>query len=110
LLRADPQETDVLLASVHTLVLADAGEHREAERRINEKILPLAESMKPYGHFHHVANFVADIYAQLNKPEQAGHGWRKHLRPASPAIHSSNTTAPLTRSGSMHAMLRSCRR
>lgn len=71
LLKADPQETDVVLASVHTLLLADAGHGREAEKRINEKILKQAEKMKPYGHFHHVANFVADIYAQLNKPELA---------------------------------------
>ena len=71
LLRADPQEKFVILAAVHTLLLADSGNGREAEKRINEKILKQAESMKPYGHFHHVANFVAAIYAQLNKPEQA---------------------------------------
>jgi TolB-like protein/tRNA A-37 threonylcarbamoyl transferase component Bud32/lipoprotein NlpI len=71
LLKADPQEKDVWVASVHTLLLADAGEGQEAEKRINEKILRQAEELKRYGHFHHVANFVADIYAQLNKPEQA---------------------------------------
>jgi len=71
LLKADPQEKNVWLASVHTLLLADAGQGREAEKRINEKILKQAEKLKPYGHFHHVANLVADIYAQLNKPEQA---------------------------------------
>jgi TolB-like protein/DNA-binding winged helix-turn-helix (wHTH) protein len=69
--KADPQEKDVWLASVHTLLLADAGEGRGAEKRIKEKILKQGESLKRYGHFHHVANFVADIYAQLNKPEQA---------------------------------------
>jgi TolB-like protein/Flp pilus assembly protein TadD len=71
LLKADPQEKDVWLASVHTLLLADAGEGQEAEKRIKEKILKQGESLKRFGHFHHVANFVADIYAQLNKPEQA---------------------------------------
>ena len=59
------------LACVHTLLLAEAGESREAEKRIKGKILEQGESMKRYGHFHHVANLVADIYAQLNKPEQA---------------------------------------
>jgi len=37
----------------------------------NEKILKQGESLKRFGHFHHVANFIAGIYAQLNKPEQA---------------------------------------
>jgi TolB-like protein len=71
LLKADPQEKDVWIASLHTLFLADAGKGQEAEKRINEKILEQAEALKAYGHFHHVAHFVADIYAQLNKPEQA---------------------------------------
>jgi TolB-like protein/DNA-binding winged helix-turn-helix (wHTH) protein len=71
LLKADPQEKFVYLASFHTLLLAESGKGREAERRIHDKILKEAESMKPYGHFHHVANIVADIYAQLNKPEEA---------------------------------------
>jgi len=71
LLKADPQEKNLWLASVHTLLLADAGQGREAEKRINEKILKQAQELKPYGHFHHVANLVAVIYAQLNKPEQA---------------------------------------
>ena len=71
LLNADPQEKDVWLASVHTLLLADAGQAREAEKRIKDKILKQGESLKRYGHFHHVADLVADIYAQLNKPEQA---------------------------------------
>ncbi len=71
-LKSDPQETeDLWLASVHTLLLADAGEGREAEKRIKEKILKQAERLKPYGHFHHTAYFVAVIYARLNKPEQA---------------------------------------
>jgi tetratricopeptide (TPR) repeat protein len=71
LLKADPQEKNVWLVSIHTLLLADAGQGRETEKRIKEKILKQAEELKPYGHFHHVANLVADIYAQLNKPEQA---------------------------------------
>ena len=71
LLKSDPQETSVYLACVHTLLLADGGNSRDIERRIKQKILKPGEGMKPYGHFHHVANFVADIYAQLNKPEQA---------------------------------------
>jgi TolB-like protein/DNA-binding winged helix-turn-helix (wHTH) protein len=71
LLEADPQEKDVGLASVHTLLLADAGKSKEAEKRIKAKILKQAEALKPYGHFHHVADFVAMIYARLDKPEQA---------------------------------------
>jgi len=71
LLKSDPQEKDVFLASVHTLLLAEAGKSEEAEKRIKEQILKQGESLKRYGHFHHVANFIADIYAQLNKPEQA---------------------------------------
>jgi TolB-like protein/DNA-binding winged helix-turn-helix (wHTH) protein len=71
LLKADPQEKDVWLASVHTLLLAEAGEGREAEKGIKEKILKQAESLKRYGHFHHIANLVADTYAQLNEPQQA---------------------------------------
>jgi tetratricopeptide (TPR) repeat protein len=71
LLKADPQEKDVWVASAHTLLLADAGESHEAEKRIREKMLKQGESLKRFGHFHHVANFVADVYAQLNKPEQA---------------------------------------
>jgi TolB-like protein len=71
-LKTDPQETkDVWLAGVHTLLLADAGEVREAEKRIQEKVLKQAERWKPYGHFHHTAHIVAVIYARLNKPEQA---------------------------------------
>jgi len=69
--KADPQEKDVWVASVHTLLLADAGESQEAEKRINEKILKQGEQLRRYGHFHHIANYVADIYAQLNQPEQA---------------------------------------
>jgi TolB-like protein/tRNA A-37 threonylcarbamoyl transferase component Bud32 len=72
LLEADPQEEkDVFLPGIHTLLMADAGQGKEAEERINRKVLKQAERLKPYGHFHHVANTVADIYAQLNKPEQA---------------------------------------
>jgi hypothetical protein len=61
----------VYLACMHTLLLAADGQAQEAERRISGKILKQAEVMKPYGHLHHVANYVAEIYAQLKKPEQA---------------------------------------
>jgi TolB-like protein/tRNA A-37 threonylcarbamoyl transferase component Bud32 len=71
LLKEDPEEKSVYLACVHTLLLADSGPTQEIEKRINEKILKQAEGMKAYGHFHHVTNFLADIYAQLNQPEQA---------------------------------------
>jgi tetratricopeptide (TPR) repeat protein len=70
-LKADPQEKDLWLAGVHTLLLADAGKSGEAEKRIKAKILKQAETLKRYGHFHHAADFVADTYAQLDKPEQA---------------------------------------
>jgi len=70
LVKADPQEKFVYLAGFDAFLLAESGDGREAERRI-PRILKQAESMKRYGHFHHVANIVADIYAQLNKPEEA---------------------------------------
>jgi TolB-like protein len=71
LLKADPQEKNVWVASAHSFLLADAGEGQEAERGIKEKILKHRERERRFGHFHHVANFVAGIYAQLHKPEQA---------------------------------------
>jgi len=71
LLKADPKEKFVWLACIHSLLLADSGKGREAEKMIDEMILPQSENLKPYGHFHHVADFVAEIYAQLNKPDQA---------------------------------------
>jgi TolB-like protein/DNA-binding winged helix-turn-helix (wHTH) protein/Tfp pilus assembly protein PilF len=71
LLKSDPQEKDLWLVSAHALLLANAGERREAELRINHNILRQAEQLKQYGHFHHVANILAAIYAQLNDPEQA---------------------------------------
>jgi len=72
LLKANPQEEkDMVLAGVHTLLLADAGQTQLAEERIHEKILKQGEGLKRYGHFHHVANLVANVYAQLHKPEQA---------------------------------------
>ncbi len=71
LLKADPQENFVYLACVHTLLLAGERQGREVERRINHKMLRQAAGMRPYGHFHHVANFIADIYAQMNKPQLA---------------------------------------
>jgi TolB-like protein/DNA-binding winged helix-turn-helix (wHTH) protein/tetratricopeptide (TPR) repeat protein len=71
LLEADPQEKSVYAAALHTLLLANAGQNREAEKRIGEKLLKPGEGMKRYGHFHHLANFIAMIYAQLNKPDLA---------------------------------------
>ncbi len=71
LLKDDPQEKNVWLATVHTLLLADPDNRRQVEERITGKILKQAEALKPYGHFHHIANFVADIYAQLREPKQA---------------------------------------
>jgi TolB-like protein/DNA-binding winged helix-turn-helix (wHTH) protein/tetratricopeptide (TPR) repeat protein len=71
LLGKDPQEKDLWLAGVHTLLMADAGETREAHQRVNEKILKQAEQLKAYGHYHHVAELVAGIYAQMHQPEEA---------------------------------------
>lgn len=71
LLKVDPQEKLVYVSCLHAGLLAYSGKGPEAERMIREKILPEAEAMKAYGHFHHVANCVADIYAQLNKSEEA---------------------------------------
>ncbi|HUI85121.1 MAG TPA: protein kinase [Candidatus Binatia bacterium] len=69
--KADPQEKFVYLACLHGLLLAESGQREQAEKKIREKILPEAEALKPYGHFHHVASSVAMIYAQLNEPEEA---------------------------------------
>ena len=71
MLKTDPQEKDVWAASMHTLLLADSGHGEEAESRITEKLLKQREGMKRYGHFHHVANFIADTYALLGKPDRA---------------------------------------
>jgi serine/threonine protein kinase/TolB-like protein/Tfp pilus assembly protein PilF len=70
LLKHDPQETDVTLAEVHTLLRIDAGE-RGFEERIRQKILDRAEPLKPFGFYRHAANDLADIYAWLNRPEEA---------------------------------------
>lgn len=70
LLKRDPQETDVGLATVHSLLRIDAGE-RGFESRIRQKILEQAEPLKPFGYYRHAANDLADIYAWLNKPEEA---------------------------------------
>ena len=71
LLKSDPQEKDASLAVVHALLMIDAGDARRAEEILNQKILRRAESLERYGHFHHLANDVADIYARLNRPEEA---------------------------------------
>jgi len=71
MLKTDPQEKDVWTASIHTLLLADSGRGEEAERRITEKLLRQGEGMKRFGHFHHVANLVADVYSLLGKPDLA---------------------------------------
>jgi tetratricopeptide (TPR) repeat protein len=67
LIKADPQEKFAPLACLHTLMLAGSGNGSEAERRM-KKLVKQMEA--PYGHFHHSANFVAEIYAQLNRAEQ----------------------------------------
>ena len=68
--KADPQEKFVWLAGLHAVFLAESGADREAEKKI-ENMLAVEWATKRYGHFHHTANFVAQTYAQLNKPEQA---------------------------------------
>jgi hypothetical protein len=70
LLKHDPQETDVGLATVHGLLRIDAGD-RGLEKRTMQKILRQTETSKPFGHYHHAANDLADIYAWLNRPEEA---------------------------------------
>lgn len=68
--KAHPQEKSVWFAGVRCLFLVDSGKGLEAERLVKE-VLKQGEGMKRYGHFHHLSYFVAMIYAQLNKPEQA---------------------------------------
>jgi len=49
------------------MLLADAGEERRAEERIERA----AEIGKGFGHFHHTAYYIASAYALMNKPEMA---------------------------------------
>jgi len=70
LLKHDPQETDVTLATLHSLLRIDAGE-RGFEKRMRQKVLKRTETLRPFAHYHHDANDVADVYARLNRPEEA---------------------------------------
>jgi tetratricopeptide (TPR) repeat protein len=70
LLKLDPEGTDVAIATVHSVLRIDAGERGFAER-MSQKILRQVETRKSFGHYHHDANFLADIYGWLNRPEEA---------------------------------------
>ncbi|MBA3766798.1 MAG: tetratricopeptide repeat protein [Acidobacteria bacterium] len=55
------------MTSVKAMLLAKAGDEREAEETIQRAV----EGGEGFGHFHHTAYNIASAYALLNKPEQA---------------------------------------
>jgi TolB-like protein/predicted Ser/Thr protein kinase len=69
LLKQDPEEKDVGLATVHALLRIDAGDRGAGEIMVR-KVLARPE-LKAISHYHHIANDVADVYGWLNRPEEA---------------------------------------
>jgi eukaryotic-like serine/threonine-protein kinase len=65
-LRDDPEDTRGTLASVQALLLAAAGQHRQAEDKIQS-----AAQKKGFGPSHHTAYFIASAYSRMNKAELA---------------------------------------
>ncbi len=61
-----PQDTGGRFAAVQALLFATAGEEDKALDKIQS-----ATRKKDFGHFHHIAHFIASAYAQMNKPEEA---------------------------------------
>lgn len=66
-LRAYPTDEGGNVTSVKAMLLAKAGQEREAEETIQRAV----GIGKGFGHFHHTAYNIASAYALLNKPEQA---------------------------------------
>ena len=66
-LKSYPTDEGGTVTSVKAMLLANAGNEKEAEETIQHAI----EIGKGYGHFHHTAYNVAVAYALLNKPADA---------------------------------------
>ena len=62
-----PDDVGGAVTSLEAILLADAGEERQAEERIERA----AEIGKDFGHFHHTAYYIASAYALMNRPEMA---------------------------------------
>ena len=66
-LSRNPQDEGGAVSSVKAMILAKAGEERQAEDAIQQAIA----AGRDYGHFHHTAYNIASAYALLNRPDQA---------------------------------------
>lgn len=66
-LRRYPKDEGGVGTSVKAMLLAKAGEEREADQTIQHAI----EIGQGFGHFHHTAYNIASAYALMNRPEQA---------------------------------------
>jgi serine/threonine protein kinase/tetratricopeptide (TPR) repeat protein len=64
-----PQDEGGVLTSTQALLLAAAGQKRQAENKIKMAV----EKGKGFGHFHHTAYNIASAYALMNEPERAMH-------------------------------------
>ena len=62
-----PADNRGLFTSLQAILAASAGQHREAEEKIQSAI----ERGKGFGHFHHTAFHIACAYAIMNRHEQA---------------------------------------
>ena len=62
-----PTDNRGLFTSLQAILAASAGQHREAEEKIQSAI----QRGKGFGHFHHTAYHIACAYAIMNKHEQA---------------------------------------
>jgi tetratricopeptide (TPR) repeat protein len=62
-----PADNRGLLTSLQAILAAYAGQHREAEEKIQSAI----ERGKGFGHFHHTAYHIACAYAIMNRHEEA---------------------------------------
>ncbi|HEU4766240.1 MAG TPA: protein kinase, partial [Pyrinomonadaceae bacterium] len=62
-----PADNRGLFTSLQAILAASAGQHREAEEKIQSAI----ERGKGFGHFHHTAYHIACAYAIMNKHEEA---------------------------------------
>ena len=62
-----PADNRGLFTSLQAILAASAGQHREAEEKIESAI----QRGKGFGHFHHTAYHIACAYAIMNRHEQA---------------------------------------
>jgi serine/threonine protein kinase/Flp pilus assembly protein TadD len=66
-LKEYPADNRGLFTSLQAILAASAGQHREAEEKIEGAI----QRGKGFGHFHHTAYHIACAYALMNRHEQA---------------------------------------